>query len=292
MNLEDIDISKQKARLFGVGYDDHIVFSYLDTIRSFYETLSWCNISGIETAAILSESKIFSTITYIYSSIEGTIESISVLLRNGRCNDAFALVRKYCDSIILDIYKHILVKEIENKFHLDLSIESIKDNRIKAWIDSEVALFNERETGKIYTKIAETHPELTKLFNLTYSDTLYHKLRDICNDNVHYNHLYNMMANDFEMIKSQKEMRDFYINSISKAIVLFFTIHFAFIYESNPTIYMSSDYIDHLDCGAEPPKGSERWISSIVQKAYDYIIKTNHPIVANYIKSLDLMELE
>ena len=30
----------------------------------------------------------------------------------------------------------------------------------------------------------------------------------------------------------------------------------------------------------------------LVQKAYDYIIKTNHPIVANYIKSLDLMELE
>ena len=292
MNSKKITISEQTPRLFGAGYDDHIVFSHLDTIKSFYETLSWCNIGGVETAAILSQSRIFSTITYIYSSIEGTIESISVLLHNGRCNDAFALVRKYCDSIILDIYKHILVKEIENKFHLDLSIESIKDNRIKAWIDSEDALFNERETGKIYTKIAETHPELTRLFNLTDRDTLYHKLRDICNDNVHYNHLYNMMANDFEMIKSQKEMRDFYINSISKAIVLFFTIHFAFIYESNPMIYMSSDYVDHLDCGAQPPEGSERWISSIVQKAYDYIIKTNHPIVASYIKSLDLMELE
>ena len=292
MNSKEITISEQNHRLFGAGYDDHIVFSHLDTIKSFYETLSWCNIGGIETAAILSQSRIFSTITYIYSSLEGTIESISVLLRNGRCNDAFALVRKYCDSIIIDIYKHILVKEIEHKFHLELSIEAIKDNRIKAWIDSEDALFREKETGKIYAKIAETHPQLTKLFNLTDRDTLYHKLRDICNDNVHYSHLYNMMANDYEMIKSQKGMRDFYINNISKAIVLFFTIHFAFIYESNPMVYMSSDYIDHLDCGSRPPEGSERWLCQSVQRAFDDIIKPNNPVIATYLKSLDLMDLE
>lgn len=292
MTSKDITISEQKPRLFGVGYDDHIAFTYLDTIKSFYNTLSWCNISRVETSAILSQSSIFSTITYIYSSIEGTIESISALLRNGRCNDAFALVRKYCDSIILDIYKYILVREIEDRFHLELSIESIKDNRIKAWIDSEDALFNEKETGKIYAKIAEVHPQLTKLFNLTDRDTLYHKLRNICNDNVHYNHLYNMMANDYEMIKSHKEMRNFYINSISKAIVLFFTIHFAFIYESNPMIYMSTDYVDHLDCGASPPEGCERWVCQSVQNAFDDVVKPNNPSIATYLKSLDLMDLE
>ena len=292
MTSKDITISEQKPRLFGVGYDDHIVFTYLDTIKSFYNTLSWCNISGVETTAILSQSIIFSTKTYIYSSIEGTIESISALLRNGRCNDAFALVRKYCDSIILDIYKYILVREIEDRFHLELSIECIKDNRIKAWIDSEDALFNEKETGKIYAKIADVHPQLTKLFNLTDRDTLYHKLRNICNDNVHYNHLYNMMANDYEMIKSHKEMRNFYINSISKAIVLFFTIHFAFIYESNPMIYMSTDYVDHLDCGASPPEGCERWVCQPVQNAFDDVVKPNNPSIATYLKSLDLMDLE
>ena len=100
------------------------------------------------------------------------------------------------------------------------------------------------------------------------------------------------MANDCGMIKAQSEMRNFYINSMSKAVSLFFSIHFSFIYESNPALFMSSDYMDHLDCGIQPPKGSERWISLSTKKAFDDIIKMNHPSIANYLKSLDLMDLE
>ena len=292
MTFEELTTNDKMPRIFGKDYDDHIVFQTLEIIKEFYNTLSYCNMGRIETAAILSQSKVFSTIAYIYSSIEGTIESISVLLHNGRCNDAFALVRKYCDSIILDIYKHILVKEIEDNFHIDLSIDIIKTNRIKSWIDSEISLFNEKEIKQVYTKIAKAHPRLTTLFKLNDKNTLYHKLRDICNDNMHYNYLYNMIANDYEMIKAQKELRTLCINGINKAIVQFFTIHFAFIYECAPALFMSSDYIDYLDSCKQPPEGSERWVSHSVQHAFNGIIKTSQPLIAQYLQSLDLMDIE
>lgn len=293
MNLSDIEkLVKVMPRSFGAEYDNHSVFVNLDIIKSFYSTLSDSSIGNVEFAAILSKSKVFSTITYIYSSIEGTIESIGVLMHNGRCNDAFALVRKYCDSIILDIYKYIIVDEFERKYMEESCLEITKDNSLKAWIDSEKAFFSENEMKKVYKRIAEAHPRLTELFKLSPKDTLYHKLRNICNDNVHYNHFYNMLANDYEMIRSQKTLREYLLKKLNEAIAYFFSIHFAFIYESRPGLFMSSDYGDYMSMGEIPPKDSERWVSDSVQKAFDSIIKVNNHLVAEYLRSLDLMDLK
>lgn len=279
-------------RSFGNEYDNHIIFSEIKIIQDFYEALSYCNISPIENVAFMSDSKVFSTSTYIYSSIEGTLESISVLLHNGRCNDAFALVRKYCDSIILDIYKNILSKQVDKEFYERLSLEVYKNNKIKQWIDAENRLFEERDIVNVYKAIKKEYPELTKLFNLTDKSTLYHKLRDICNDNMHYNYLYTMMANDANMIQSRKDLWMPLLKNMAKAIRLFFTIHFSFIYVGDARILMSSDYIDYMDCGMQPPPGCERWIPNPVQIAFSSIIQKYTPKISEYLLSLDLMDLE
>ena len=279
-------------RSFGDEYDNHIIFDEIKIIQDFYEALSYCNISFIENAAFMSDAKIFSTSTYIYSSIEGTFESISVLLHNGRCNDAFALVRKYCDSIVLDIYKNILSKQIDKEYYESLTSEAIKNNKIKQWIDAESRLFEEREIINVYKTIKQEYPELTKVFNLTDKSTLYHKLREICNDNMHYNYLYTMMANDASMIRSRKDLWMPLLKSMARAIRLFFSIHFSFIYVGNPGNMMSSDYMDYLDCGMQPPPGCERWVPNPVQIAFSSIIQKYTPKISKYLLSLDLMDLE
>lgn len=283
---------KELPRSFGDEYDNHTIFNEIKTVQDFYEALSYCNISFIENAAFMSESKVFSTSTYIYGSMEGTMESISVLLHNGRCNDAFALLRKYCDSIILDIYKNILSKQIDNEYYKSLSLDAIKNNRIKQWIDAENSLYDEREITNVYKTIAKEFPELTKIFNLTNKSTLYHKLRDICNDNMHYNYLYTMMANDASMISSRKDIWMPIFKGMSKAIKLFFSIHFAFIYVGDPGILMSSDYMDYCDCGMQPPTGCERWVSKPVQTAFASIVKPCFPRVSKYLLTLNLMDIE
>lgn len=277
-------------RNFGDEYDNHMVFSYLKDIMAFYDTLSFSNYRPVEYSSILSKSKVLYTGTYIFSSLAGTIESIYVLLHNGRCNDAMALVRKYCDSIILDIYKTILEKELRDKVLENMSIESIKNNEITNWIDAEGRLFDEKRMKIVYGKISEYYPELTCLFKLKNSDTLFHKLKEVCNDNMHNNYLYTMMANDAEMIKLREDLRMPMINNVSKSIRFFFSIHFAFIYCGDALYMMSSDYIDHLDCDSIPPEGSERWVAPAVISAFEIVRKTV-PKVADYLISLDIMDL-
>lgn len=201
-----------------------------------------------------------------------------------------ALVRKYCDSIILDIYKTILEKELRDKVLENMSIESIKNNEITNWIDAEGRLFDEKRMKIVYGKISEYYPELTYLFKLKNSDTLFHKLKEVCNDNMHNNYLYTMMANDAEMIKLREDLRMPMINNVSKSIRFFFSIHFAFIYCGDALYMMSSDYIDHLDCDFIPPEGSERWVAPAVISAFEIARKTV-PKVADYLISLDIMDL-
>ena len=47
---------------------------------------------------------------------------------------------------------------------------------------------------------------------------------------------------------------------------------------------MASDYMDHLEMGMIPPEGSENWIASFAQDAFDKIIKP-HIKIANFIIS-------
>lgn len=55
---------------------------------------------------------------------------------------------------------------------------------------------------------------------------------------------------------------------------------------------MSSDYMDYLDCGMQPPPGCERWAPNPVQIAFSSIIQKYTPKISKYLLSLDLMDLE
>lgn len=277
-------------RNFGDEYDNHKVFSYLKDIMAFYDTLSYSNYTPVDYASIASKSKILNTAPYIYSSLAGTIESIYVLLHNGRCNDAMSLVRKYCDSIILEIYIRILVKEIRNNVLEESFLDYIQNNAITKWIDAESRLLDEKDMKTVFGKISTSFPALTDLFQLRDSKALYRKLRDLCNDNLHNNYLYTIIANDTEMIRGQKRLRSVMMNNIFKSLSFFFSIHFAFIYCGDSNYMMSSDYIDYLDCGSQPPEGSERWVAPSVATAFD-IVKNTVPNVADYLISLDIMDI-
>ena len=49
--------------------------------------------------------------TYIFSSIQGTVDSIKTILTNGRINDSYALLRKYYDSTIINIYSSLYLQD-------------------------------------------------------------------------------------------------------------------------------------------------------------------------------------
>lgn len=81
-------------------YQTHPVFGELDKYADFYESLA----KSVFQFATLGTQAICNLDTYIYSSMQGSLESIQNILRAGRINDAYALLRKYYDSAIINVY--------------------------------------------------------------------------------------------------------------------------------------------------------------------------------------------
>jgi hypothetical protein len=88
-------------------YKDHRVFSELERYGEFYDRLSMSVMSFVTTGT----NAFLNIDTYAYSSVQGTLESIKATLSNGRINDAFALLRKYHDSAVINVYTNLYLKD-------------------------------------------------------------------------------------------------------------------------------------------------------------------------------------
>jgi hypothetical protein len=75
-------------------YQSYPVFSELDRYIAFYELLA----HSVFQFVSMGTKAICNIDSYVFSSIQGTLTSIRTILRDGRINDAYALLRKYYDS--------------------------------------------------------------------------------------------------------------------------------------------------------------------------------------------------
>jgi hypothetical protein len=73
--------------------------------------------------------------TYLYSSVQGTLESITAILRSGRINDAYALLRKYHDSALINIYASLYLRD-------HFSIDNFVVEQIDNWLQARRNLQN------------------------------------------------------------------------------------------------------------------------------------------------------
>ena len=89
--------------ILGKEYTEHLIFQQLKYYSDFYNSLSFSimNWNSMGTKAILNLD------TYTFSSIKGTINSITEILSKGRVNDGYALLRKYYDSTIINVYTNL-----------------------------------------------------------------------------------------------------------------------------------------------------------------------------------------
>src|SRR6266700_2227816 len=93
-------------------YLSHDVFKQLDSYADFYKSLAFTVMSWLPGGV----SGALSIDTYVLTSIQGTVESIRDTLKQGRINDAYALMRKYHDSAIINVYANLY---LEDNFSLD-----------------------------------------------------------------------------------------------------------------------------------------------------------------------------
>ena len=110
-------------------YLEHSVFNDLNCYIQFYKSLA----TSVFGFATLGTSSIINIDTYVYSSIQGTLESTKLILINGKINDAFALTRKYYDSAIINTYSNLYLQN-------NLNTENFVVIKINNWLHSKEKL--------------------------------------------------------------------------------------------------------------------------------------------------------
>lgn len=255
-------------------YQDHPIFGDLDYFVQFYGFMA------DRTAMYLATGlrSVLSLDTYVFSSIQGTLESISILLRAGMMNDAYALLRKYHDAAIIHAYTACYLEA-------HYCVDEVVVERIEGW-----------RTGKTkapgFRSLLDYLGESTALATVNHvlaADKRYRKLRDRCNSHVHYNHYAHMVLN---VRKVYVESRTVVLGLLRKDLRDILVLHLAYMFTIKYAYLSSSDYIDALECGLVPEEGSQFWVAPLIQEMFNKYITPWRPDVTDAIKSSSMMELK
>jgi len=255
-------------------YTEHKVFDELKIYSDFYDSLSF-SIMGWASQGTKAISNLD---TYTYSSIKGTVDSIHEILKKGRINDAYALIRKYFDSTFINIYTNLYLQD-------NFSINNFIVEKIDNWrIGTETI-----PEFRVISRHIKESPKLKPISDLCNKDDRYKKLRERCNDNIHYNFYQNVLLNNDE-IHNPNSIK--YLNAISFDMRALFIQHYAYIFYLNDHYFMSSDYVDYLDIGITPEEDSKYWVAPFIQGVHTEIIEKYRPDIAKEIKDKTEMKLE
>jgi hypothetical protein len=200
-----------------------------------------------------------------------------MILQAGRINDAYALLRKYHDSAIINIYTHLYLQD-------NFSIQNVIVKQIDDWMQGNSKLPEYRIMSQ-YIRNATSVAPITALLN---ADDRYKCLRDRCNDHTHYNFYHNALLNDNRIALPGRVK---VLDQLSKDARDVFMLHFAYMFFANGQYMMSSDYVDCLDFGTTPEPDSQYWVAPFVQETFDDTVKKFRPDIAAAIKQHTFMHL-
>ncbi len=251
-------------------YIDHIFFEQIKEFIDFYDLLS-TSVMSFTNEGI---SSILNFDTHIFMSISGTLDSINQVLKNGRINDAYALLRKYYDSTIINIYTNLYLK---NHF----SLENLIVEHIEKWLTGKEKI----PTYRIMSKYIEDSEKLRQVTDLFRKDSSFKEIRERCNDNMHYNYYHNLILNNNQMHLNNRVA---ILSRFQKDLITIFIQHFSYLFYLNEYYMRSSDYEDFSDMGMTPPDNSQYWVAPYVQNIFDKYIKVFRPDIATILKNTEM----
>jgi hypothetical protein len=256
-------------------HKEHSAFKQLSEYAKFYKDLA-TSVMGWVTQGTLGS--VLNIDTYVYSAMQGTLDSIKDILIKGRINDSYALLRKYHDSVIINVYSNLYLDD-------NFSIENFVVEKINNWLHGKERLPEDR----IMSGYIRKSEKLADINALLYKDNTYKEIRDRCNDHTHYNFYHNLLLNDNELyIKNRFGI----LNRFSKDLENLFILHLSYLFYINDKYMMSSDYMDSMDLGLTPEEGSQYFVAPFIQEIFEKAIKKSRMDLAIAIKNNTAMKLE
>ena len=271
---QDLNELSKRTEADKADYVSHTLFNELDRAIDFYHRFDFLVMhwSGFEVGSIINID------SYVYSSIQGTLESIRMILQKGRIGDAFCLLRKYYEACMINIYTNAYVEDKK-----DSGAPIVKD--VLSWFKDTKKLPDD-DLRKI-RQYLEKSKHSKEIMALVFTDKHYREMRDRCNDYTHYNYFKNFLANDNKMPLDRIKILD----ELQEDLENIFILHIACIFHMNNHYMMSSDYHDCMDIGIQPEEDSQYWVATFIQDIFDKLIDVKRPDVATFIKQNTAMKL-
>lgn len=254
-------------------YLSNEIFVQLESYSSFYESLAFTVMNWLPSGVTWA----LSVDTYVLSSIQGTIESIIDILKQGRINDAYALTRKYHDSAIINVYANLYLED-------NFSLNNLVVKQIDEWVSGKQSLPRYQDMIR-YIEESDRLKDMAKLLN---TGKTYHTIRKHCDDQMHYNFFAAVLLNDNKVHVDRQQP----LHQLAVDIEQIFIQHFALLFTVKDHYMSSSDYLDALEVGMQPEEGSQYFVAPFVQTMFDTLIKVKRPDVAAVIKENTVMQLE
>lgn len=259
-------------------YLQHPAFLELPRYARFYEQLS----DGIFQFASMGTTAICNIDSYVFTAIAGTLHSITAVLRAGRMNDAYSLLRKYHDSIIINVYSNLYLRD---HFGTEpITAESIIVRQVNDWLHGKARLPEYRVMSR-YIRGSKRFDEMNQLLH---SQGLYKAIRERCNDHTHYNYFANVMLNNSEV---HLPHRGRVLHAILTDARDLFILHLAYAFSLNDHYMMSGDYMDYVECGEAPPEDCQYWVAPYIQEIFDQVLTVHRPDIAGALKTATRMNL-
>lgn len=262
------------------AYKEHIVFEDLKIVEDTYDFLS-DNSIGFVADGLPGQWVNYQT--YVFSSLGRTIDSMHMLLECAHINDAFALLRKYFDEVMIAVFYSAVAKDqVEaHKKKLLYTVEKLKN-----WLEGKSQTPKYDNIIK-YLERSSSFKELMGKFAFE-EDKGFGRIRRYLDDNMHINRYRLLLNNDNEIYNSRRVKL---LTTFRQCVDAIFAFHFASILYLNGIYMLATDYRDYMDLGEVPHEGSENWPAQQAQIALDRFVKPM-PSITAFLKEHTFLEFE
>ena len=253
------------------AYLSHTVLATLNRYAEFYEYLSTL-VSGFVSGGTTVVTSIDS---FLYQSIGGTLRSVKLIIREGRMNDGYALLRKYFDSVTLSLYVDLYLNDRRGEG----AVREVND-----WLRGAKPLPKDSFMRTYVANSCRLEPVIGMLLK---KDHPYKAIRDRCNGHMHYGDFRSVLLNDTDVPVDRLTVLDQLENDVADLFVL----HLACVFFMNGHYMMASEYMDSVDSGMEPEADSQYRVDPFVQEIFDEVLQVRRPDVCAAIRSHTSMHL-
>lgn len=277
----------------------------IDFLTEFVYDLSELISTSGRIISYKTDKGYFNFDTSLIDSSVQTLKSIKLCCSIGSFSDANTLTRKLRDDLIQYIYilniinlrKPFLEESIQNLkidnaeefansfLNLKFNPNFTEDEQaVSAWFHNAVSDLKRPVRKKLefenYMNVLKQNENISHILTsynlLEYWDNLRKKLNNYVHNNGTQYSLHNFVSADNKNLVT-------HLNNVSYRTSYITSFFLVLLLMVESSLISSTDYIDHLDCGLEPPEDSQYFIAGFIQNFIDTKITTMHPELKQYL---------